>query len=115
MSFSYSDRIKSEGLSRELAGKVIHAFREHHLPVHDVKPIRDRVVRSRREWVPAILRYNEVPAQLLLEVCNLANADDVELIQTREFRQRVAEATVAGIVDYYGDPQPLPLETVAAR
>jgi N-acetylmuramoyl-L-alanine amidase len=115
VSFSYSDRIRSEGLSRELAGKVIRAFSGLELPVHDDKPIRDRVVRSRSEWVPAILRYNQVPAQLLLEVCNLANAEDLRLIQTREFRQRVAEATVAGIVDYYGEPPSTPPQTIAAR
>ncbi len=115
VSFSYSDRIKSEGLSRELADKVIRAFGASQLPVHDDKPIRDRVVRSRSAWVPAILRYNQVPAQLLLEVCNLANADDLRLIQTREFRQRVAEATVAGIIGYYGEPQPAPGQTLAAR
>ncbi len=115
VSFSYSDRIKSEGLSRDLASNVISAFSERGLAVHDDKPIRDRVVRSRRAWVPAILRYNEVPAQFLLEVCNLSNADDLELMKTREFRQEVAEAIVAGIIDYYGDPQPVSDQAVAAR
>ncbi len=115
VSFSYSDRIRSEGLSRELAGKMIRAFKDRDLPVHDTKPIRDRVVRSGREWVPAVLRYNQVPAQMLLEVCNLSNAEDLRLIQTREFRQRVAESIVAGVVDYYGEPQPLTDQTIAAR
>ncbi len=115
VSFSYSDRIKSEGLSRDLAAKVIGAFERMRLPVHEDKPIRDRVVRSSRAWVPAILRYNEVPAQFLLEVCNLSNADDLELIRKREHRQRVAEAIVAGIVDYYGDPQPVSEQAIAAR
>ena len=53
--------------------------------------------------MPAVLRYNSVPAQVLLEVCNLANSDDRALIQTRAFRQQVAERIVQGIVDYYGD------------
>lgn len=115
VSFSYSDRIKSEGLSRDLASKVITAFEARDLAVHEDKPIRDRVVRSRRAWVPAILRYNQVPAQFLLEVCNLSNPDDLKLMKTRGFRQAVAEAIVAGIVDYYGDPQPSPDQAVAAR
>ena len=42
--------------------------------------------------MPAVLRYNAVPTAVLLEVCNLANPEDRRLIETREFRQRVAEA-----------------------
>ena len=64
------------------------------------------MIRKRREWVPAVLRYNAVPAKVLLEVCNLANREDRRLIQTREFRQQVAEAIVAGLVGYYGEQRP---------
>ncbi len=103
VSFSSRERVRSEGLSRDLAQNVIAAFSAKGLLVHPDKPIREKVVRNRRAWVPAVLRYNAVPAQLLLEVCNLANADDRKLLQTREFRQQVAEAIVRGIVDYYGD------------
>ena len=48
-------------------------FRSRDLLIHPDKPIRDKIVRRRRSWVPAVLRYNAIPAQLLLEVCNLAN------------------------------------------
>ncbi len=103
VSFSSRERVRSEGLSRDLAQNVIAAFSDGDLLVHPDKPIREKVVRNRRAWVPAVLRYNAVPAQLLLEVCNLANEDDRKLLQTRDFRQRVADAIVRGIVDYYGD------------
>jgi N-acetylmuramoyl-L-alanine amidase len=115
VSFSYNARVKSEGLSRELAERVMASFEAKGLAVHDDKPIRDRVVRSRRAWVPAVLRYNEVPAQFLLEVCNLANSQDYELLQTRDFRQRVAESIVAGIADYYGEPQPVADQSIAGK
>ena len=88
-------------MSRDLAQNVIQAFRREDLEVHPYKPIREKVIRSRRSWVPAVLRYNEVPAEILLEVCNLANSEDRRLIQTRAFRQQVAEAIVRGILSYY--------------
>jgi N-acetylmuramoyl-L-alanine amidase len=103
VSFSYADRVKSEGLSRELAESLIRSFDTAGLAVHPDKPVREKVIRKRREWVPAVLRYNTVPAQVLLEVCNLSNSEDRQLIQTREFRQKVAERIVQGIVDYYGN------------
>jgi N-acetylmuramoyl-L-alanine amidase len=53
--------------------------------------------------VPAVLRYNAVPAKLLLEVCNLANEHDRKLLRTRVFRERVAEAIVAGVLSYFGE------------
>lgn len=101
VSFASRDLLKSEGLSRDLAQNVIGAFRQAGLEVHPYKPIREKVIRSRRSWVPAVLRYNAVPAQLLLEVCNLANNEDRRLIQTHAFRQQVAEAIVRGVLAYY--------------
>jgi N-acetylmuramoyl-L-alanine amidase len=101
VTFTKHDLVKSEGLSRDLAQNVIQAFRREDLEVHPYKPIREKVIRSRRSWVPAVLRYNEVPAEILLEVCNLANSEDRRLIQTRAFRQQVAEAIVRGILSYY--------------
>ncbi len=95
---------RSEGLSRDLANHLIAAFRDQGLAVHPFKPVREKVIRNRRSWVPAVLRYNAVPAKLLLEICNLANHEDRKLLQTRAYRQRVAEAIVQGILGYYSPP-----------
>jgi len=103
VSFARKDLIKSEGLSRELAQQLLGAFAHSGLAVHEFKPIREKIIRNRRSWVPAVLRYNQVPAEVLLEVCNLGNSEDRRLIQTREHRQRVAEAVFRGILSYYGD------------
>lgn len=115
VSFSRSDLTRSEGWSRELAQRLIQAFREQRLPVHEYKPIREKIIRNRRSWVPAVLRYNEVPAQLLFEVCNLANQDDRRLIQTQAYRQQVAEAIVRGILAYYGYEESVPTRVAAGR
>lgn len=118
VTFSTRERERSEGLSRELAEKIVHGFQRTGLEVHPYKPIRDRIVRSRHwSYVPAVLRYNEVPAEALIEVCNLNNAEDRKLIETRKFRQQVAEAIVHGILDYYGyqvSPEVMAAGSVAA-
>ncbi|MDX1502113.1 MAG: N-acetylmuramoyl-L-alanine amidase, partial [Thermoanaerobaculia bacterium] len=101
VSFSSRELARSEGLSRELAARVLDAFAAGGLEVHREKPIREKVIRQRRAWVPAVLRFNAVPAAVLVEVCNLANTEDRKLLQTRAFRERVAQALVDGLVSYY--------------
>jgi N-acetylmuramoyl-L-alanine amidase len=101
--FSLRQRQQSEGLSRDMANRTIAAFRTLALPVHPYKPVREQIIRRHLEFVPAVLRYNSIPAKMLVEVCNLANEADRRLIQTRTFRQHVAEAIVDGIRSYYGE------------
>jgi len=98
---SRRDALEAEGLSRELAETVMEAFAEKGLKVHPFEPVRDNVIRGGREWVPAIIRHNQVPTRLLLEVGNLGNRRDRELIQTKKHRQQLAEAIYAGIVEFY--------------
>jgi N-acetylmuramoyl-L-alanine amidase len=103
VSFSREELARSEGLSRDLAGHLVAGFRNSGLAVHPNNPVRDRIVRGRGSpWVPAVLRYNAIPAKVLLEVCNLANEQDRRLIQTRDFRERVARSVVDGLLSYYG-------------
>jgi N-acetylmuramoyl-L-alanine amidase len=104
VSYSWKQRVKSQGLSRELANHVIDAFRRQQLGVHPDQPVRQKIYRGRRPWVPAVLRYNAVPAEMLLEVGNLANEKDRKLLQTRAFRQQAAEAIAEGLRTYYGLP-----------
>jgi len=114
--YSWKERTRSEGLSRQLASRLFESFRRHDLGIHHEKPIRDRIIRCRRcrPWVPAVVRYNAVPAKLLLEVCNLNNPEDRKLLRTRAFRQRLAVAIVDGILAYYGQTPTSPRPTVAA-
>lgn len=102
VSFSRKERIEAEGVSRDLAEHVVAAFRAAALPLHAFDPIRRNVIRGGREWVPAILRYNRIPARVLVEVCNLNNPEDRRLLRTREYREKVAEALLEGLVHFYG-------------
>lgn len=112
VSFSRRDRIKAEGVSRHLAEKIVGAFRALGLPLHAFQPIRRNVIRGGREWVPAILRYNRIPARVLIEVCNLNNPDDRKLLISRSYREKVAQAIVSALVEFYGGPGG---QTVTAR
>ncbi len=102
VSFPRQKRVESEGLSRELAKQVVAAFQATGLQVHPFNPVRDRIIRDNSVWVPAVLRYNSIPAKALLEICNLANDQDRTLLQTRAYRQHVAQAVVQGLLAYYG-------------
>ena len=97
---SEEESLAAEGLSRDLAESIVDAFETHELKVHPFNPVRDNVVRDGREWVPAIIRYNVVPTRLLLEVCNLGNRRDRELMKTKKYRQKVAEAIYRGLVTF---------------
>jgi len=102
VSFSRRDRIASEGASTALAGKIIGAMRQSGLSVHPFSPVRTHVIRGGREWVPAVLRYNRIPNRVLVEIANLASAEDRTHVATRSFRERVAEAVAAGLMDFFG-------------
>lgn len=101
VSHSRSDALVAEGLSRQLAESVIASFGRKGLEVHPFGPVRDNVIRGRNEWVPAVIRHNQVPTRMLLEVVNLGNRRDRELIQTKKHRQQIADAIYAGLVDFY--------------
>jgi len=115
ISFSPRERVRSEGLSRELAESLVKALRANDLGVHRFSPVRDQIIRNRRAWVPAVLRYNAVPAKVLLEVCNLANGEDRALLLTRTFRQKFASAVVEALRAYYGESEASASATRAGR
>jgi hypothetical protein len=104
VSHSHKDRVRSEGLSRKLAEQILRAIGKQGLAVHRERPIRDRIVRCAKchPFVPAVVRYNSVPAKLLLEICNMNNAEDRRLLTTRGFRQSLAQSLVDGLLGYYG-------------
>jgi N-acetylmuramoyl-L-alanine amidase len=109
------DALMAEGLSRELAESVMDSFGRKGLKVHPFEPVRDNVIRRGREWVPAVIRHNQVPTRMLLEVCNLGNRKDRALIQTRQYRQQLAEAVYEGIADFYASEERRPPVAVVAK
>lgn len=93
--------VQSEGLSRQFSRALEKAFKERKLLLHPFQPTRDHVVRSRRSWVPAVLRNTTVPCAVLIEVCNIANKEDAELLKDPAYRQAIAEAYIDALIAYY--------------
>ncbi len=101
VAFTKEQRQKSEGLSRELASHILSALKQRGARVDPYQPVRDRIIRKQRPWVPAVLRCNEVSVQVLLEACNINNADDARLLAEPSYRQKVADAFVDALLSYY--------------
>ncbi len=60
-------KARVEASSRHMAGKIVASLDRNGLAVHDDDPVRGRILRGRRSWVPAVLRYTAAQNALLLE------------------------------------------------
>jgi hypothetical protein len=74
--YTRAQRVRSEAVSRKLAGAIVDSFVKESLPVQSYKPVRSEVIRGGRRWLPAVLRGNAVPASVLVELVNLGNGED---------------------------------------
>jgi N-acetylmuramoyl-L-alanine amidase len=90
-------KARVEASSRHLAQEILTSLEKNDVRVHPYEPIRDRVLRGRRSWVPAVLRYTAAQNAVLLEVCNMANPEDRELMLQSRWREEFARAVVEGI------------------
>lgn len=116
VSFSRPERERSEALSREFATSFIEALQGAEIPVYQHSPIRERIIRRGRSWVPAVLRCNIVPVEVLIEICNLSNNKDSQRLGKPSFRQKVAEAYVEALRNYYdGAEAPVTAGIAAGR
>ncbi len=103
--FSRQALVRSEAVSRRLAACVVDAFRRESLPVQPFSPVRDRVIRGRETWLPAVLRGNAVPAKVLAEMVNLSNPQDAAMLGSADQRARLARALERSLFAYFGETQ----------
>jgi N-acetylmuramoyl-L-alanine amidase len=108
VSFTRAERERSEGLSRQFAAMLIDSFNDRGVGVQPFDPVRERIIRRGRAWVPAVLRCNVVPVETLIEVSNLSNPADARSIRDPAYRQKVAEAYVEGLMRYFAAPPASP-------
>lgn len=113
--FSRSDRLRSEAVSRRLAASIVKGFKKAGLPVQPYQPVREKVIRGNAVWLPAVLKGNEVPAKVLVEMVNLNNPDDAALLSRAADRQRLARAIADGLSGYTGRDEGAPPAAVAAK
>ncbi len=90
-------KARAEASSRRLAGEIIRSLRRSGLAVHRYEPVRGSVLRGRRRWVPAVLRYSLAQNAILIECANLANDQDRKDVLSQSWRQRFADAVVKGL------------------
>ncbi len=103
--FSKRQLLRSEAVSRRLASCVVDSFRREDLPVQPFEPVRDRVIRGRRTWLPAVLRGNAVPAKVLVEMVNLSNGQDAAVLAAASQRDRLSRALERSLLAYFGEMQ----------
>jgi N-acetylmuramoyl-L-alanine amidase len=102
VSFTSHERVRSEAVSRKLAAAIVKSLKRADLPTQAYQPIRERVIRGREVWLPAVLRGNVVPTKVLIEMVNLNNPDDATLLGRAADRTRLAKAFVGALSDYFG-------------
>ncbi len=104
--FSRKSRVRSEAVSQKLAKEIVASFREAGLPVQKHQPIRNRVIRGKGVWVPAVIRANAIPAKVLVELLNLPNPKDAALMASARERDRMAGALFDSLFGYFGEEPP---------
>ncbi len=102
VSFSSHERLRSEAISRKLAAAIVRALKKADLPTQPFQPIRERVIRGREVWLPAVLRGNVIPTKVLVEMVNLNNPEDASLLGRAADRDRLAKALVGALSDDFG-------------
>ena len=93
---------EAEGLSRRFAEAILTALGERDMAIHEHKPIRRAVLRKGKRWLPAVLRWNQVPTRVLFEVVNLNHVDDNRLLESPEFREATAGVYVDALRSFFG-------------
>jgi len=99
--FSQRALLKAQQESKQLAEEIVGALRDKNVAIQKSQPVRGVVYRHGREYVPGVIRCNEVPKRVLIEMLNLNNTTDCVRIKSWKFRERVAEAYVGGLVNYF--------------
>jgi N-acetylmuramoyl-L-alanine amidase len=102
VSFTKRERLRSEAVSRKLANAIIKDMKRGDLPIQPYQPVRDRVIRGREVWLPAVLKGNTVPTKVLVEMVNLNNASDAALLGRAADRTRLARSLTNALMDYFG-------------
>ena len=101
VAFTPREKLQGEARSRQFSETLLKTLGRTDIPVHLNRPIRNVVIRNGVKWVPAVIRYSTSATKVLVEVANLANAEDAANLRDPGFRERFAVAVVNAIRAYY--------------
>ena len=90
--------MRSEAVSQRVRrGRRRARFAKADLPVQPYQPVRNRIIRGKSIWVPAVLRGNAIPNKVLVEMVNLSNKKDAALLAAARDRERLADALLRSL------------------
>lgn len=95
------EAIEGESQSRKLAKELLKSFKNNEIILHPYEPIREKIIRYKNYWLPAVLKMNLVPTKILIEILNLNNEEDRKNLLSKEFREKLSQAIFDGIVSYF--------------
>ena len=76
------------------------------------QPLRNQIIRGpNSRFVPAVIRGNQIPTKVLVEVLNLRSAEDARLLKRAQTRQVMADALLASLFEHFGEEMPTRLDT----
>jgi N-acetylmuramoyl-L-alanine amidase len=101
--FSKSDRLRSEAVSRKYADAIVAGFSKAGLPVQPYQPVRNRIIRGKSIYVPAVLRGNAIPTKVLVEMVNLKNREDAALMASAKERDLLADALYRSLLGHFNE------------
>ncbi len=104
--FSRKERVRSEAVSLALANAIVVSLEHHRLPVQKHQPVRNRVIRGKKSWLPAVIRGNEIPAKVLVELVNITNTEDARLLGQAAARERMSAALLDSLFEHFGETPP---------
>ncbi len=106
LNFTAGDRVKNEALSRNFAKTLVDTLQRSKPPikVHSSGiPIRNVILKGRgHAFVPAVLRYSQVPTKVLLEMANMLDATDQQRLADPQWREHYAAVYVEALKKHFG-------------
>jgi N-acetylmuramoyl-L-alanine amidase len=100
-----SERLKAEGFSKSFAVELERLCDDMNIKMHSNQPTRKFVIRKRKTWVPALLRYCRIPTRVLIELANLQNSEDINRIKQPAFRDKLARMYVEALKNHYSNKE----------
>ncbi len=95
------EAIEGESQSKKLSKEIAKVFLNKNISLHPYEAIREKIIRYKNSWLPAVLKMNLIPTKVLIEIVNLNNAEDRKALEIKEFRKNLAEGIFEGIVSYF--------------
>ena len=65
--------------------------------------MRNRIIRGKSKFVPAVLRGNAIPTKVLIEMVNLSNKKDAKILAAAKDRERLAGAIYHSLFLHFGE------------